>query len=58
LSENGLAKVDECGLGEPPHIDEIFQSFLEAKKQFPAKNKEDAERIFDGLRQKWKALIS
>jgi len=56
--EKALAKVDEYGWGEPPHIDEVFQALLEARNQLPAKNKEDAERIFNELRQRWQGFLS
>lgn len=55
--EEALAKINEYGWGEPPHIKEIFQDILGLKKKIPFKNREDAEKTFKELKEKWQVLI-
>ena len=56
--EEALSKINEYGWGRPPHIDEVFQDVIEAKKKLAASTKEETEKIFQELREKWKALVT
>ncbi len=53
-----LKRIDEYGWGEPSHIDEVLQDIQETKSKFPTRNIEEAQQIFEELRQKWQTLAT
>lgn len=58
--EKALAKINEYGWGEPPHIDEIFQDAITAHQKLQVEgvgSREEVEQIFQTLRAKWMILV-